>query len=719
LVNLFASVFIRGETQEGWRWCLNCEALFHQQDGPGVCPRNNSAHSAARSGAYTLAMNEEGPGQPDWKWCHRCKALFFDGNVDKGRCPAASGQGHDGSRSANYRVRHGDESTGQAGWRWCHRCAVLFFSGNSSGHCPVTGNAHEAGSMTRYVVDVSSVQPTVGTATPAAGGTGQIAQPLTGAREYADDCSADERDFHEVIMRYGRIASVSGAYLRELQRRLLQNYQPCAGDPFSDLTPGQRVKKVLEITSTANAVRVNCRGGRGNANANIGRYDHADIEAFAWSDWFASVHQSLTLPLCGAPRVGTNCRWEAFPWPFTQASGIVWHEVMHTHGYVHGADNPETETDLARTRCGQANNSNWHFQRNTAPYIVGDTMLEAIAESSTRCSGLKGCPVSNQRSMVRNFGAAGCECVTDPSVEPALLRITAPAPGMVVDSGRAVSFSAVTGGTNRVEWEFPGGMIRTGHNVSFAFSTPGPSVVIARIPRSVREVPLAEASLIVDVLDRPVVSIVDPVQGAVLPLGSPVRLQGYATDASEGRGGSSLSIPNTQLAWTISTGEVAAPGRSAVVTFTTPGPRTITLSATNRRSTASASVSVEVRGESALRFPGALTIRRPVVGQSFPQDLSVLEILLEAASTIPSSQTVTYVWYAEWNDGLQPRRSEIGRGLSLSWRPAASGISRARTYLRVVLTLMALADLPPSGAPRLDAYLDAATLPIIVENPPQ
>jgi len=159
LTGLLATVFLRGEIQEGWRWCLNCEALFHQQDGPGVCPRTNSAHSAARSGLYTLGMNQDGPGQPDWKWCQRCKALFFDGNEDKGRCPAASGQGHDGGRSANYRVRLGDEPPGQAGWRWCQRCGVLFFSGNSGGHCPVTGNAHDGGNSGRYVVDAGRPFP--------------------------------------------------------------------------------------------------------------------------------------------------------------------------------------------------------------------------------------------------------------------------------------------------------------------------------------------------------------------------------------------------------------------------------------------------------------------------------------------------------------------------------------------------------------------------------
>lgn len=51
---------------------------------------------------------------------------------------------------------------------------------------------------------------------------------------------------------------------------------------------------------------------------------------------------------------GTNGTWNL--------AGTMWHEVMHTHGYHHGAS------------CSGV--IGYHFQRNTAPYIVGKCMRE-------------------------------------------------------------------------------------------------------------------------------------------------------------------------------------------------------------------------------------------------------------------------------------------------------------------------------------------------------
>ena len=74
--------------QQGWRFCVRCNALFYERAGGGVCPAGGS-HSAQGIDTFALSYNvASAPGaQGDWHRCVKCGAMFFNG-YGGGRCPA-------------------------------------------------------------------------------------------------------------------------------------------------------------------------------------------------------------------------------------------------------------------------------------------------------------------------------------------------------------------------------------------------------------------------------------------------------------------------------------------------------------------------------------------------------------------------------------------------------------------------------------------------------
>ena len=325
---------------------------------------------------------------------------------------------------------------------------------------------------------------------------GQNVQALTGAVSYANDCTVAQIRFHEEIVRFGRTAAVSSGFSQALKSTLRTTYKVCAGDPFETAAAEERIAAVVRIVMSPNAIAAQCTGGSGNASSAIGQYGHQDAERFAWSSWLTSVREQLTQPVCARPGDG-NCRAGAFPWPYTQAAGVIWHEAMHTHGYGHG-DN--TDNGAAMRACRQTSNPGWNFQVNTAPYIVGDTLANFIQSSSAQCDGTRGCPKSTQKRMLNSAGA--CECVSDPGPRPFRLEITVPTGNPVFRVGVPATF---TGTMNPpvgypVQWEFADGGRATGESVGHTFNRPGRYVVVARVSfdASSAKAP-EEASLIVTV----------------------------------------------------------------------------------------------------------------------------------------------------------------------------------------------------------------------------
>ncbi len=236
--------------------------------------------------------------------------------------------------------------------------------------------------------------------------------PLLSDVDQADDCTTDFQKFNEDIMVYGRIAAVSKAYEDCLRKKITEKYKKCKGDPWYDGSLETQIQKALAISRTDNPVHINCTGGGGNASTYIGSYDHPNEESFWWGGWFSSVYNQLGKTVCGPAQTpnNNNCRYAPYPWPYSQAAGIVWHEVMHTHGYTHGANSQGP----AKINCGYENDANWHYQVNTMPYIIGQCIDEVIERSGDKCGNIKNCPGGNQLKIITGFDSSTCKCINDP-----------------------------------------------------------------------------------------------------------------------------------------------------------------------------------------------------------------------------------------------------------------------------------------------------------------
>ena len=238
-------------------------------------------------------------------------------------------------------------------------------------------------------------------------------QALLGDVNQAGDCTAEQKDFNQEILFYGRTAAVTDAYAQCIQQEVSSRYKKCEGDPFYDASQNRQIDRVMRVSLSTNDVKINCSGGSGNASTGIGSYAHPDEEEFWWGGWFGAVHRSLGWPVCGTSEAAgrDDCRFAAYPWPYTQAAGIVWHEVMHTHGYTHGANDQAP----AKRACGyeDASNAEWHFQRNTMPYIVGECVSNVLSRSGDHCN-LQRCSGDNELQIITSYDGTACRCVRDP-----------------------------------------------------------------------------------------------------------------------------------------------------------------------------------------------------------------------------------------------------------------------------------------------------------------
>ncbi len=241
--------------------------------------------------------------------------------------------------------------------------------------------------------------------------TRTVSQPLLGAVENDNNCTPVLQTFNEDIMVFGRTAAASDAFAQCLDEKVRQNYRACNGDPFRTSPVATQIAQVLAVSRTPNPVHIRCFGGAGNASTYLGYYTNPS-EDFSWGGWFEAVYNQIGRPMCTNNQdPGTHqCRAEAFPWPYSQAAGIVWHEVMHTKGYSHGANSQEP----AKTNCGYGNDQTWHFQQNTMPYIVGQCIHEVISRSAQHCGNIMSCPNSNQLKLIGHWLGNSCKCTNDP-----------------------------------------------------------------------------------------------------------------------------------------------------------------------------------------------------------------------------------------------------------------------------------------------------------------
>ena len=241
---------------------------------------------------------------------------------------------------------------------------------------------------------------------------------LWGAVDYESNCSDELQLYGNKSMFFGRVVSDSEAFEQCLSVAAQQGvswwgslnigpYRECNGDPFTTSNLQTQVQKAVEMSRSANDVRMACPGGPdGNAWAVLGSYGHTTDEELSWLDWFADTYDQLGAPVCTNP----GCRFADHPWPYRQAAGIIWHEVSHTHGYGHG-DNHDNA--LAQTACGYAGDATWNFQQNTMPYMIGDCISYVLGQSATVCGYLESCQGRALR-LIDGLNSNTCTCVSDP-----------------------------------------------------------------------------------------------------------------------------------------------------------------------------------------------------------------------------------------------------------------------------------------------------------------
>lgn len=232
-----------------------------------------------------------------------------------------------------------------------------------------------------------------------------------------EDCSSAHVGFNEDILRHGRIVAGTDAFAECIDAAFRTGtdgfgpYRACNGEPFSGSSIDTQIARAIDMARSPNDLAIDCTGGGGNASTgqNDG-WGHSNDEGFSWAGWFTSVYNQLALPVCSPGQDPATCRFAAYPWPYSQAAGIVWHEASHTHGYSHGANDQAN----AIVACGYAGDPSWNFQVNTAPYIIGNCMSQVMSDSASACGNIDTCPGDGLR-IVDAHGGATCSCVEDPA----------------------------------------------------------------------------------------------------------------------------------------------------------------------------------------------------------------------------------------------------------------------------------------------------------------
>ncbi|WP_423999445.1 FG-GAP repeat domain-containing protein [Maribacter sp. IgM3_T14_3] len=240
---------------------------------------------------------------------------------------------------------------------------------------------------------------------------GSTTSALLGNTSYADDCSPEYQAFNEKMMMFGRIAVASKAFEQCVNEKVRALYKKCNNDPFYDASIDIQIQKVIAVARSINNVHIKCTGGAGNASASIEDYGKISDEAFSWGGWFSDVYAQLGKRKCnsGEKPEENNCRYDDYPWPYTQGAGIIWHEAMHQQGYTHGASDQEN----AITACGYEEGDSWHFAVNTMPYIIQNCISEVLMQSA-RLGDIDSCPGSNQLKIVSQYNGRSLECINDP-----------------------------------------------------------------------------------------------------------------------------------------------------------------------------------------------------------------------------------------------------------------------------------------------------------------
>src|SRR5215813_6824675 len=134
--------------QTDWRFCNKCMSMFwNGNPNKGRCPAGGG--HVAQGFIFNLHYDSNKAPTPqkiqyDWRFCNKCMSMFWDGNPNKGRCPAGGGHNAQGFNfGLNFEPIPGQH---QRDWRFCDKCMSLFWDGNpNKGRCPAGGGHHAQG----------------------------------------------------------------------------------------------------------------------------------------------------------------------------------------------------------------------------------------------------------------------------------------------------------------------------------------------------------------------------------------------------------------------------------------------------------------------------------------------------------------------------------------------------------------------------------------------
>lgn len=222
--------------------------------------------------------------------------------------------------------------------------------------------------------------------------TAAAAQPLLGGVRFGGECAPADRRLFQEAAAWGRPVTKSAAF-EECIAAKMQNYAPCAGDPFASQPRAVQSQRVLEAARSDNDLRIRCPSSGPDAFAFLDSYGHSKEEEL----FFLGV---------------LNQARSVAPTDPVLASAIlaatIWHEAMHTHGYRHGSTGGGNEA-ADRLECGVPANLNpWEV----VPYLVDRCIADVIFQSSARC-GANTCG-GNAKRLVSHYNGASCGCVDDP-----------------------------------------------------------------------------------------------------------------------------------------------------------------------------------------------------------------------------------------------------------------------------------------------------------------
>ncbi len=247
-------------------------------------------------------------------------------------------------------------------------------------------------------------------------------QDLWGPAGYGlGGCTAAQQTVINRVAFFGRAASTSNVF-RECVTKAMSGpiYEPpynlgpydyCAGDPNQNGPLAAQTAALLATSQSTNKLNIGCDDAQGGGNAsaaqeNPGQLGTAD-EAFTWHHW---LQNNWNLPE------------QASGWPFSQAAGILWHEVLHQEGYHHG-NGPASDCGLTGSTA-----ANFNFQVNTANYIVSGCMESIIDQSGVTC-GLHSAQCPGGLMLLDSLEGNTCSCVRDPEAPNCL--VTAAANGSI------------------------------------------------------------------------------------------------------------------------------------------------------------------------------------------------------------------------------------------------------------------------------------------------